>query len=53
MKVTGMAGAQHETRTVYARFVVHGRRVYQVAIVAAQPLPQEQIDEFFQSFQLY
>ncbi|SMG32757.1 hypothetical protein [Paraburkholderia susongensis] len=53
MKVTGEAGAQHETRIVYARLVAHGRHVYQAAIIADQPLPQDQIDQFFSSFQLY
>jgi hypothetical protein len=53
MKLSGPAGAQQEPRTIYARLVVHGRRAYQVAIVAAKPLPQDQVDEFFQSFQLY
>jgi hypothetical protein len=53
MKVSGAAGAQHETRTVYARLVAHGRHVYQAAIIADQPLPQDQVDQFFSSFQLY
>jgi hypothetical protein len=53
MTLSGKAGQQKETRTIYARFVAHGRRVYQAAIIASQPLPQEQVDQFFQSFQLY
>ncbi|EDZ98432.1 conserved hypothetical protein [Burkholderia sp. H160] len=53
MKVSGAAGAQHETRTVYARLVARGRHVYQAAIIADQPLPQDQVDQFFLSFQLY
>jgi hypothetical protein len=53
MTLSGKAGAQKETRTIYARVVVHGRRVYQAAIIASQPLPQDQVDQFFQSFQLY
>jgi hypothetical protein len=53
MKLSGKAGEQKETRTIYARLVAHGRRVYQAAIIASEPLPQEQIDQFFQSFQLY
>ncbi|WP_408456875.1 hypothetical protein [Paraburkholderia fungorum] len=53
MKVTGEAGSQHETRTVYARLVARGRHVYQAAIIASKPLQQEQIDQFFSSFQLY
>ncbi|WP_205299279.1 hypothetical protein [Paraburkholderia sp. Cy-641] len=53
MKVSGEAGAQHETRIVYARLVAHGRHVYQAAIIADQPLPQDQVDQFFSSFQLY
>jgi len=53
MKVSGAAGAQHEARTVYVRLVAHGRHVYQAAIIADQPLPQDQVDQFFSSFQLY
>ncbi|CAE6694650.1 hypothetical protein R69927_00544 [Paraburkholderia domus] len=53
MKLTGEAGSQHETRTVYARLVAHGRHVYQAAIIASKPLQQEQVDQFFSSFQLY
>jgi hypothetical protein len=53
MKLTGEAGSKHETRTVYARLVAHGRHVYQAAIIASKPLQQEQVDQFFSSFQLY
>ncbi|RKF47369.1 hypothetical protein BCY88_23680 [Paraburkholderia fungorum] len=53
MKLTGEAGSQHETRTVYARLVARGRHVYQAAIIASKPVQQEQIDQFFSSFQLY
>jgi hypothetical protein len=53
MKLTGEAGSQHETRTVYARLVARGRHVYQAAIIASKPLQQEQVDQFFSSFQLY
>lgn len=53
MTLSGKAGEQKKTRTVYARFVAHGRHVYQAAIIASQPLPQEQVDQFFRSFQLY
>jgi hypothetical protein len=53
MTLSGKAGEQKETRTIYARFVAHGRHVYQAAIIASQPLPQEQVDQFFRSFQLY
>jgi hypothetical protein len=53
MTVSGAAGAKHESRTVYARLVARGRHVYQAAIIADQPLPQEQVDQFFSSFQLY
>ena len=53
MKLSGKAGEQKETRTIYARLVAHGRHVYQAAIIASEPLPQEQVDQFFQSFQLY
>lgn len=53
MTLNGQAGEEKESRTIYARLVAHGRHVYQAAIVASQPLPQEQVDQFFQSFQLY
>jgi len=53
MTLSGKAGEQKEVRTIYARLVSHGRHVYQAAIIASEPLPQEQIDQFFQSFQLY
>ncbi|ANB71142.1 hypothetical protein [Paraburkholderia phytofirmans] len=53
MKLTGEAGSKHETRTVYARLVARGRHVYQAAIIASKPLQQEQVDQFFSSFQLY
>jgi len=53
MTLSGKAGEQKETRTIYARLVAHGRHVYQAAIIASEPLPQELVDQFFQSFQLY
>ncbi|MGF6301777.1 hypothetical protein OKW42_005130 [Paraburkholderia sp. WC7.3d] len=53
MTVSGAAGAKHETRTVYARLVARGRHVYQAAIIADQPLPEDQVDQFFSSFQLH
>lgn len=53
MKLSGEAGSQREARTVYARLVAHGRHVYQVAIIASKPMQQEQVDQFFSSFQLY
>ncbi|MFM0554722.1 hypothetical protein P0D69_27695 [Paraburkholderia sediminicola] len=53
MKLSGEAGSQHEARTVYARLVARGRHVYQAAIIASKPMQQEQVDQFFSSFQLY
>jgi hypothetical protein len=53
MTLSGKAGEEKETRTIYARLVVHGKHVYQAAIIASQPLPQDQVDQFFQSFRLY
>ena len=53
MTLSGKAGEEKETRTIYARFVAHGKHAYQAAIIASQPLPQDQVDQFFQSFQLY
>jgi hypothetical protein len=53
MKLSGQAGSDHEARTVYARLVARGRHAYQAAIIASKPLAQEQVDQFFSSFQLY
>ncbi|WP_454824541.1 hypothetical protein [Paraburkholderia xenovorans] len=53
MKLSGEAGSQHEARTVYARLVARGRHVYQAAIISPKPMQQEQVDQFFSSFQLY
>ncbi len=53
MKLGGEAGSRHEARTVYARLVARGRHVYQAAIIASGPMQQEQVDQFFSSFQLY
>ncbi|WP_436657426.1 hypothetical protein [Paraburkholderia xenovorans] len=53
MKLSGEAGSQHEARTVYARLVARGRHVYQAAIISPRPMQQEQVDQFFSSFQLY
>ncbi len=49
MKLSGQAGSDHEKRTVYARLVARGRHAYQAAIIASQPLPQEQVDQFRRS----
>jgi hypothetical protein len=53
MRVTGAAGAQHQTRTIHARLVANGARVYQVAIVADREPASEQVDQFFESFKLF
>lgn len=53
MRVTGAAGAQHQTRTIHARLVANGARVYQVAIVADREPAPEQVDQFFESFKLF
>lgn len=53
MTLSGEAGSQHEARTVYARLVARGRHVYQAAIISPKPMQQEQVDQFFSSFQLY
>jgi hypothetical protein len=46
-------GAKPQHRRVQARLVARGRHVYQVMIVSGKALPQEQTDQFFQSFKLY
>ncbi len=53
MAFSGKAGPQQETRTLHARLVVRGQRVYQAAVIADRELPAEQLDQFFQSFKLY
>src|SRR5262249_39687872 len=49
MLIAGKAGANGETRTIHARLVAKGARVYQVAIVGRAEPPVEQIDQFFGS----
>jgi hypothetical protein len=53
MRLSGQAGSERESRTVYARIVARGRHVYQAAIISAKPLEAEQVDQFFSSFQLF
>jgi hypothetical protein len=53
MAFSGKAGPQQEMRTLHARLVVHGRHVYQAAVIADHELPAEQLDQFFSSFKLY
>ncbi|WP_245746682.1 hypothetical protein [Paraburkholderia lycopersici] len=53
MRMAGKAGANGETRTIHARLVAKGARVYQVAIVGRAEPPAEQVDQFFGSFRLY
>ena len=53
MQVTGAAGDQRQTRTIHARLVAKGARVYQVAIVADREPPPDQVDQFFDSFKLF
>jgi hypothetical protein len=53
MRLTGKAGETAETRTIHARLVAKGARVYEAAIVGRAEPPVEQVDQFFQSFRLY
>lgn len=53
MKVTGAAGGEQQIRTIHARLVAKGARVYQVAIVAPHEPPPDQVDQFFGSFKLF
>ena len=52
MTFSGKAGANQELRTMHARLVARGRRVYQAAIIGSKNPAPEQIDQFFQSFKL-
>ncbi|TKC89820.1 hypothetical protein FAZ69_11530 [Trinickia terrae] len=53
MSVSGDAGEKREHKTIEVRLVARGRHVYQATIIADKALPQEQVDQFFQSFKLY
>lgn len=53
MSVSGDAGEKREHRTIQVRLVARGKHVYQATIIADKAPPQEQIDQFFQSFKLY
>ncbi|RQH04761.1 hypothetical protein D1Y85_17340 [Paraburkholderia dinghuensis] len=53
MRLTGKAGEKGETRTIHARLVAKGTRVYEVAIVGRAEPSVEQVDQFFRSFRLY
>lgn len=53
LRVAGKAGANGETRTIHARLVAKGARVYEVAIVGRAEPPAEQVYQFFGSFRLY
>ena len=53
MTFSGKAGPKQEQRTMHARLVARGRHVYQAAVIASKELPQEQLDQFFQSFKLF
>lgn len=53
LRLSGRAGEKAEPRTIHARLVAKGARAYQVAIVGRAEPPVEQVDQFFQSFQLY
>jgi hypothetical protein len=49
----GASEKQSDTRSMHARFVAKGAHVYQVAIVSANPPPEDQTEQFFSSFKLY
>jgi hypothetical protein len=53
MSVSGDAGEKREHRTIQVRLVARGKHVYQATIIADKTPPQEQVDQFFQSFKLY
>jgi hypothetical protein len=53
LRLSGHAGENAEARTIHARLVAKGAHAYQVAIVGRSQPPVEQVDQFFQSFQLY
>jgi hypothetical protein len=53
LRLSGHAGERDEARTIHARLVAKGAHAYQVAIVGPAEPPVEQVDQFFQSFQLY
>lgn len=53
LDVSGPAGATGKHKTIHAWLVARGRHVYQATIVADEAPPQEQSDQFFQSFKLF
>jgi len=53
MTFSGKAGPKQETRTMHARLVAKGRHVYQAAVIASKEPPQEQVEQFFESFKIY
>lgn len=53
MTLTGKAGPQHEKRVLYARLVAKGTPRLPSGNHRQSSSPEEQIDQFFQSFKLY
>jgi len=53
MQLAGRAGAKEEPRTIHARLVAKGTHAYQLAIVGREQPAPEQVDQFFQSFELH
>jgi len=53
MTFSGKAGPKQEPRTMHARLVARGQHVYQAVVIASKEPPQEQIDQFFESFKLF
>ncbi|MGI4812558.1 MAG: hypothetical protein ACRYGG_04370 [Janthinobacterium lividum] len=47
---TGSPPGRQEPRNVSARFFATGRRVYEVAVISSERLPDEQVEQFFDSF---
>ncbi|TDN68358.1 hypothetical protein B0G77_1679 [Paraburkholderia sp. BL10I2N1] len=53
MTFAGKVGPRLEPRTMHARIVARGRHVYQAVVIAGKEPPQEQLDQFFESFKLF
>lgn len=53
LELSGAAGAGHEHKTLRVWIVARGNHVYEATLVAGQQPPQEQVDQFFQSFKLF
>lgn len=53
LEVNGPVGATGRHKTIHAWLVARGTHVYQAAVIADDAPPEEQTDQFFQSFKVF